>query len=125
MREILLPARLRRDAGRVVAGDLSGGKHMIAERERLAVMREWPRGGGLYDLLLKPGTRHVADKVDLDQRILDQQARAADGGARRRHLEVSFPHRIKAVEIVEVGEKHLRLDRVVERGTGRFESFFQ
>ena len=73
----------------------------------------------------RPVARHVTDEVDLDQRVLDQQSRAADGGARRRHLEIAFPHRIEAVEIVEVGEEDLRLDRVVERGAGRLEGVFQ
>ena len=74
---------------------------------------------------LSPWPRHVADEVDLDQRVLDQQSGAADGGARRRHLEVAFPHRIEAVEVVEVGEKDLRLDHVIERGAGRLEGLFQ
>ena len=45
----------------------------------------------------------------------DEQSGAADGGARRRLLEVALPDRVEAVEIVEVGEKHLRLDHLVQR----------
>src|SRR3954469_22599263 len=66
-----------------------------------------------------------ADEIDLDQRIRDQQPRAADGGARRRLLEIALPHRIEAMEVVEVGEKHLRLDHLIERGAGCLEGFFQ
>ena len=43
----------------------------------------------------------------------------------RRHLEIALPHRVKAAEIVEIGEKHLGLDHVIERGAGRRESSFQ
>src|SRR5436190_8288969 len=66
-----------------------------------------------------------ADEIDLDQRIRHQQARAADRGARRRLLEVAFPHRVEAMEVLEVGEKHLRLDHLIERGARRLEGLFQ
>src|SRR5207302_146647 len=72
--------------------------------------------------------RHLAlctNEIDLDQRIRDQQPRAADGGARRRLLEIALPHRIEAVEVVEVGEKHLRLEHLIERGACGLESLFQ
>jgi hypothetical protein len=73
----------------------------------------------------KPLPRHVTDEVDLDQRVLDQEAGGADGGARRRQLEVALPNRIEAVKIGEIGEKDLRLDHVIERGAGGFEGLFQ
>ena len=74
---------------------------------------------------LSPLPRHIADEIDLDQRILHQQSGAADGGARRRHLEVALPHRVEAMEVVEVGEEDLRLHHVVERGARCLEGLFQ
>ena len=72
-----------------------------------------------------PLLAHVTDEVDFHQRVFHQQSGAADGGARRRHLEVALPHRIEAVEVIEVGEENLRLDHVIERRAGRLESLFQ
>src|SRR5438552_2761036 len=66
-----------------------------------------------------------ADEIDLNQRVLHEEAGAANGGARRRHLEIALPHRIKAVEIVQVGKEYLRLQHVLERGARGFEGFFE
>src|SRR4029078_11456980 len=115
MRKACVLARLLRHAAHIIAGDLAGGEHVIAEREGLVVMRKRARRRRLDDLMLETLTRHISDEIDLDQRVLHQKAGAADGGARRRHLEIAFPYRIEAVKIVEIGEEDLRLDHMFER----------
>src|SRR5262249_51129963 len=122
-RKAFLLARLRRNAGSIVARDLTGREYVAAQRKSLAVVRERTGSRRLDDIVLKPGA--VADKVDLHQRVFDQQARAADGGARRRHFEIPLPYAVEAVKVVEVREKHLRLGHVIERRARRLEGLFQ
>jgi hypothetical protein len=118
-------ARFRWHAGLEVAGELACGEDEIADDERFVVIGERARDGRGDDFVLESLARHVTDKVDLDQRIRHQESGAADGGARRGHLEIPLPHRVEAVEVVEVGEKYLRLDHVLERGARRREGLFQ
>jgi hypothetical protein len=109
-----MAARLFRHAGLIVARDLAGGEHEVADPERFVVMGERPRCARLDRCLLNAAAGHEPDQVDLDQRVLHQQPGGADGGARRRNGEIFLPHLVEGVEIVQVGEKHLRLDDVVE-----------
>src|SRR5262249_30549380 len=122
-RKAFLLARLRRNAGSIVARDLTGREYVAADLKSLAVVRERTRSPRLDDLVLKPGA--VADKVDLHQRIFDQQASAANGRARRRDLEVPLPYAVEGVEVVEIRQKHLRLGHVLERRARRLEGLFQ
>ena len=68
---------------------------------------------------------YAANQVDLDQRVLDQEAGRTDRRARRRDLEILLPHLIEAVEILEIGEEDLRLENIVERAASRLESRFE
>src|SRR5262249_16708904 len=63
-----------------------------------------------------------ADQVDLDQRVFDQQASRTDRRARWRDPEIFLPHLVEAVEVIEIGEKDLRLDDLIERTSCCFES---
>src|SRR5262245_15846930 len=114
-----LLACLRRNAGSIVARDLTSGEDVIAQGKSRAVVRERSRSCRLDDLVLKTTARAVADEIDFHERIFDEQAGAADRSARRRHPEIAFPNRIETVEVVEIGQKNLRLHHLVERGTGR------
>ena len=62
-----------------------------------------------------PLARYKADEIDLDQRILDQEAGSPDRRARGWHGEVILPHLVERMEVVEIGEEHLRLEDVIER----------
>jgi hypothetical protein len=53
-----------------------------------------------------------ADQIDLDQRVLDQQAGRTDR-VRWRDFEIFLPRLVEAVEVVEVGEEDLRLADLV------------
>ena len=84
-------------------------------------MGKRPRRPRLDRPFLDPATGHEADEVDLDQRVLDQQAGRADGGARRRHGEIFLPDLVEGIEVPQVGEEDLRLDDILERAAGRLE----
>ena len=114
-RKARLLARLRRHAGSIIAGDLTSCEHVAAQGEALAVVGERTGSCRLDHLVLETTARPVTDEVDFHERVFHQQSRAADGGTRRRHLEVALPHRVEAVKVTEVGEKDLRLDHVIER----------
>jgi hypothetical protein len=75
--------------------------------------------------MLQAPARDVADQIDLDQRVPHEQARAADGGPRRRDLEVPLPHGVEAVEVVQVGQEDLGLHHVIERRARRLEGLGQ
>ena len=99
-------------AGLIIAGVLW---NLQSEAWRTVAPSTGPAGSAAKPPARRPALTLGSDQVDLDQRIRNQQSRAADGGARRRLLEVALPHRVEAVEVVEVGEKHLRLDHLVQR----------
>src|SRR5437762_9295722 len=63
----------------------------------------------------------LRDQVDLDQRVLHEQAGAADRGAWRRRRKVALPDRVEAVEVAEVGQEDLGLDDLVQRRAGGLE----
>ena len=68
---------------------------------------------------------HEPDQVDLDQRVLDEQAGGADRRSCGWHLEIFLPHLVESKEVVEVGEKYPRLEDIVERAAGGLEGPFQ
>ena len=72
IRKVRMLARIGRNAGLVVAGDLAGGEDEVAEGEGFGVVRQRPRRVGFDDLVLEARARHIANQVDLDQRVLHQ-----------------------------------------------------
>src|SRR5260370_13572757 len=70
-------------------------------------------------------TVNEADKVDLDQRVFDQETSRTDRRARGRELEILLPHLIEAVEILEVSKEDLRLENIIERAPSRLESLLE
>src|SRR5690242_13439619 len=54
------------------------------------------------------------DEVDFDTAALDEEARGADCRARRRRREEFLPDFVEGVEVVQIGQEHLRLDHAVE-----------
>src|ERR1700704_84413 len=107
-------ASLRRHAGLKIAGKLPGRKDEIAHSDRLRVIRQRLRVVRRDDGMLAVGARHIADQIDLDQRIFDQEARGSDGRSRRWYLEIFAPDLIELSEVVQIGQEHLRLDDRVE-----------
>jgi len=50
--------------------------------------------------VLQVGSRDIADEIDLDERVVDQQPGGSDGRPWRRDLEVLLPDLVEAGEIV-------------------------
>ncbi len=107
-----IEARLARDAGLEIAGELAGGKDEIAGDDRLGVVRQRARALGSHHA--SRGPRHRGGQVDLDQAAGNQQAAGADRRPRRRRREEFTPHLVESVEVREVGEKYLRLHDVIQ-----------
>src|ERR1700728_1032470 len=83
-------------------------------------MRDWPRVFGL-DQLAAELAWHITDQVDLDLRVLDQQACSGNRRACGRSLEILLPHFIEGVEVAEILQEHLGLDDVIERAPSGLE----
>src|SRR5262249_29565816 len=66
-----------------------------------------------------------ADQVDLDQRVLDQQASRADRRARWRDLQIFFPYLVEGKEVIEIGEEDLRLENILERASRGLEGLLE
>ena len=77
-------------------------------------MRDRPRVLRLDQLAFEL-SRHIADEIDFDLRILDQQACRPNGRTRGRDLEIFLPHLVEGMEVAQVLQKHLRLDNMIER----------
>jgi hypothetical protein len=60
--------------------------------------------------------------IDLDERILHKKARRANGRAGWRHLEMLLPDLIETIEVIQVHQKDLSLDDIVERSAGGLKS---
>src|SRR5262249_59432863 len=78
-----IDARLARYAGLVVARDLAGGEHEIADPRGRPVVREGPRDVRHRDSL-HAGRRERRDQIDLHQGVLHEQPGRPDGRPRRR-----------------------------------------
>src|ERR1700733_403555 len=113
-RKVRVLLRFVRDAGLEIRRQLPGRKYQSADRERFGIMRDRPRIFGLDQLAFELA-RYIADQIDFDLRVLDQQARRSDGCARRRDLEIFLPHLVEGMKVTQVFQEHLRLDDVIER----------
>ena len=103
---------------------MAGGKDEVADVECFGVVgkRLWSVGLHRCAIYL---AGYIADQIDLDHRVLDQQPCGADRGTRRGCREIFFPHFVESVEFGEVLEKHLCLDDVIQRRARRFERLSQ
>src|SRR5262249_19352725 len=101
--EVRMPPRFRRNAGSEIAGELSRGEDETADLEGFRIVCKRLRCVRLDRLLGGSFAGYAADQVDLDQRVLDQEASRTDRRARGREFEILLPHLIEAVEIVEIG----------------------
>src|SRR2546430_6163533 len=61
------------------------------------------------------------DEIDLDAAAGHQQPADLHRGARRRRREKLLPHLVEVVEVLQVGEKHLRLHYVFQVAARRLE----
>ena len=117
---LLLHVGAARHPGAVVRGDLACGIHCFASENALAVVRHRRRclGAGNH------APRHVwahGDEVYLDAAAGHQQCAHLHRGARRRRREELLPHLVEVVEVLQVGEKHLRLHHVFQVTARRLE----
>ena len=95
-----MPPSFRRNAGFKIAGELARGEDESADLEGFRIVCKRLRCVRLDRLLAGSFAGHAADKVDLDQRVFDQETSRTDRRARGRELEILLPHLIEAVEIV-------------------------
>src|SRR5215470_1837741 len=122
--EVRMPPRFRRNAASEVTGELARREDESAGLEGFGIVCERLRCARL-DRLLGSFAGHAPYQVDLDQRVLDQEASRTDRRARGWELEILLPHLIEAAEIVEVSKEDLGLENIVERAPSRFECLLE
>ena len=114
-----------RHPGLEVAGELACGEHKVSDPDGFGVIRQRLRRAGFDRLGLEPLPGNVTDEVDLDQGVFHQKTRRADRGPRGRGLEILLPNLVKRIEKVEVGQKHLGFDNVVQGRAGGLKGHFE
>ena len=75
--------------------------------------------------IARDGSTTDRDEIDFDTASGHQQGADLHGGARRRAGEKLLPDLVEVEKIVEVGQKHLGLDHVIEPGADGAEGHFQ